>query len=132
MSDHFMIEPAQIAQLTYVDAGHGLAVYCDANAASKRLNEQGGPPAGINPEFIYSSASQRLAPGGRILIVSDGLVEQRSGDSQAHEFGFESVIRLAADTDRSADLVVALFEALAAHAASTHLADDATAICVQW
>lgn len=115
--------------LTYADAGHGLALLQWPDGSSKRLREGGGPPAGVLAEAQYIAASEPLRPGARVLVVSDGIVEQRAGGEGA-PFGIESAAKAA--KNEKGDAIAALFDALVAHAETSLLTDDATAVCVEW
>lgn len=116
--------------LSYVDAGHGHAVMLDAQNESIFLREAGGPLVGLAPGSEYVAASAPLTPGSRVLVVSDGLVEQQSAAGE--EFSLEGVVEMAARVAPEQDLVKSIFEALQQHAGSKRLADDATAVLVYW
>lgn len=117
---------------TYVDAEHGLAAMLDPSHAPQLLREGGGPPVGVAPGFAYRTSVRPLIAGGRVLIVSDGLVEQRSAPPDRGEFGLEAVLHLASPRADDPDLITAIFDALHGHAGCAHLDDDATAIVARW
>lgn len=123
---------ANRGELDYVDAGHGLAVLLDPREAPRLLREGGGPPIGVDLDFTYSSSACSLRPGGQALIVSDGVVEQRSAPPHPRPFGLEAVLTLAWHSAHPADPVGAIFQALHEHAGCDRLDDDATAILVRW
>jgi hypothetical protein len=67
-------------------------------------------------------------------VVSDGIIEQPAMEMGQANFRFRFELpgvheALNADTG---DDVGELFKRLTHHAGSTQLADDATAVCVQW
>ena len=71
----------------------------------------------------------------RVLIVSDGIVEQfDAGETNPlarKQFGMDGIERVLRENP-AGDAVATLFEALIAHAGTTHLADDATGVMVRW
>jgi serine phosphatase RsbU (regulator of sigma subunit)/pSer/pThr/pTyr-binding forkhead associated (FHA) protein len=120
--------------LTYVDAGHSYAALFEGSGASTELSAGGGPPLGVSDDFQYSVETVPLPPHGRLAIVSDGFVEQPAPMVDDHagrvEFKMDGVCGCLGVA--SADEVASLFNAVIAHAGSTQLADDATAVCVRW
>jgi phosphoserine phosphatase RsbU/P len=59
-------------EVTYVDAGHGLAVVVRGDGKFERLTGT-DVPVGIFPDTVYRSYSLYLGPGDALLIYSDGL-----------------------------------------------------------
>ena len=126
--------------LTYVDAGHSLALLRRRNGNVTALSEAGGLPIGISLEATYESATVRFEPGDATLVVSDGIVEQPAlaTDGQGRdEFEIARVQKLLTDADLNAagdpadDLLKALYDAVIRHAGTPRLADDATAVLVR-
>ncbi|MBS9476131.1 PP2C family protein-serine/threonine phosphatase [Ancylobacter radicis] len=73
---------APSGQLAYVRAGHVAPFLRGADGEVTRLNGFGGPALGIMEEFPYRSASATLAPGDRLLVVTDGFTEaQNAGET---------------------------------------------------
>ncbi len=120
-------------ELSYVDAGHGHAVISDATGKSDMLTAGGGALVGIEPDSSYEVASTDLTEGGRVLIVSDGLVEQpgEGGEAKLDLFGIERV-RSFLEEAKGDDAIDGLFKVVEEHAGTAQLADDATAILVRW
>lgn len=132
--------------LTYVDAGHGYGVMVCPDGRFLVLTSDDGPPVGIAPDFEYTSQSVPLTPGGRLLIVSDGIVEQPAaqpdiaGIKPLFELeGVRRVMQLAMKQTApppgqtmTPDPVAALFEAVIQHAGSSKLGDDATIVLAKW
>ena len=119
--------------LTYVNAGHGYALLNDAGPGEPTMLDAGEDfPIGFMPDAEYGSTTVALPPGGRTVIVSDGIVEQfdpgRLGPRE--QFGLGGVRQILARPD--ADPAAALFAAVVAHAESEDLQDDATAVVVTW
>ncbi|MDB5299367.1 MAG: sensor protein, partial [Phycisphaerales bacterium] len=122
--------------LRYVDAGHGYALLAEGESAMRRLNEGEDYPVGVNEQAVYEATTIPLPASGRALLISDGLVEQpgasfdQSGrQTQFALAGVEGVMGKIAAGD---DAVAALFEAVVRHAGQPALADDATAVLVEW
>lgn len=60
--------------VTYVDAGHGLALHMTANGEVHRL-PSGGPPVGAWADSAWPQAAIGLAPGDSLVVVSDGVLD---------------------------------------------------------
>lgn len=121
--------------LTYTDAGHGYAWLMKRGGEMSRLDKAGGPPIAASRDARFQIESVLLEDGGRLLLVSDGIIEQpaplRSG-AHRDEFGrgrVEQCMRLNA---AGKDEVAALFDAVRAHACGEELADDATVVLARW
>lgn len=113
--------------IRYVDAGHGHALLWTPAGAATPLVEGGGPPFGVMPDAEYEVAEIAWPEGSRMIVVSDGLIEQTAAQGR-EEFGRDRVAAwLASD---AATEVGTLFDAVAGHAGSDELADDATAVLV--
>jgi PAS domain S-box-containing protein len=60
--------------LTYVDAGHGLAVVVGAHTAHP-LARRASLPLGVLEGEVYEESSVRLAPGDTLVLFSDGVLD---------------------------------------------------------
>lgn len=60
--------------VSYVDAGHGLALHIKADGSSSRL-VTGGPPVGAWPGQEWDAHQVSLEPGDSLAVVSDGLLD---------------------------------------------------------
>lgn len=135
--------------LTYVDCGHGWAALQRADGRFEPLDSGGGLPIGIDGEWEYSAATVPLEKGARAIIVSDGFVEQfgvvvdASGRAARDQFGMAGVHKALSQFHPSnasaltlgaggGDELKAMYDAVIAFAGSAQLADDATAILVNW
>lgn len=124
--------------ISYVDAGHGYALMLNPDNTTRSLDEGDGLPIGIVADAEYASVTCPLDPGGRALVISDGLVEQYGLVPQADEtgtkeqFDIDGIARVIAAASRERDLVTALFDAVVKHAGTSTLQDDATAVLVVW
>jgi two-component system, sensor histidine kinase LadS len=92
--------------------------------------EGGGYPLGVQPEGRYAATEIALAPGDRIVLCSDGLVEAANGQEEI--FGFEQIaeaIRQGCAEDLSAaDLIDRLFTEVQAFAGDVPQGDDMTCV----
>jgi serine phosphatase RsbU (regulator of sigma subunit) len=124
--------------ISYVDAGHGYALMLNPDGTTAMLAEGDGMPIGLFLDAEYKSVTKPLEPGGRALVISDGLVEQYGlvhrpdGTAGSEQFHIANVQRVMAETSAGADPVTALFDAVVKHAGTPHLQDDATAVLVRW
>jgi len=107
------------------------------NGKMEPLAAGDGLPIGIMSGAEYLAQTMSLAADDRVMIVSDGLVEQHGpvqaadGSTQMAMFeltGVEQAIRQAGEGDE----VAAIFDGVVKHAGSSTLADDATAVLVRW
>ncbi len=122
----------------YIDAGHGYAMLHSAGEACNPLRGGDGIPIGVFADFKYQAVTAELPESGRVLIVSDGLVEQNglvqdeTGALLQDQFGLERVCSALEKSNPAADIVADLFAAVIHHAGTNLLADDATAVLVKW
>jgi sigma-B regulation protein RsbU (phosphoserine phosphatase) len=121
--------------LSYVDAGHSYALLKKIDGGFQQLDLGGGLPIGVEESIPYSVETVTIAPGEKVLIVSDGIIEQfglsQRGDETAREqFGTEGTRTAMAQAKN--DAVAELFAAVVNHAGTEHLSDDATAVLVEW
>jgi serine phosphatase RsbU (regulator of sigma subunit) len=132
----------QAGTLSYVDAGHGYALLMAGDGTIQPLSAGGGLPVGVDEMAVYTAEVLALPPAGRAVVVSDGIVEQfgpaAGGAGSAasaggrHQFAWQGVQRSLLGSVESPDPVAALFDAVVAHARSTALSDDATAVWLKW
>ncbi len=126
---------SETRKLSYVDAGHSYALLRRATGEFLKLDEGSGLPIGLD-ETRYEKTTVDLIPGDEMMVVSDGIIEQFGivtlpdgslGKEQFEIAGVEKSMSLPS-TDRVADI----FDAVVAHAGTTQLSDDATAVLVGW
>ncbi|KSU76744.1 Response regulator receiver domain-containing protein [Pseudarthrobacter enclensis] len=60
--------------VSYVDAGHGLALHIGADGTAHRL-PSGGPPVGAWAGSEWPQSGLELAPGDSLVVVSDGVLD---------------------------------------------------------
>ena len=107
------IDPA--GQLTIANAGH-LAPYRNC----EEIPLDPGLPLGIVADATYSETTIRLAPGDRLTILTDGVVEAQNATGEL--FGF----------DRTRIISTQSAEAIAAAAQTHGQEDDITVLTVQF
>lgn len=61
-------------KVSYVDAGHGLAIHVRTEGTAHRL-PSAGPPVGAWPDAHWRQADLELAPGDSLVVVSDGVLD---------------------------------------------------------
>lgn len=114
--------------LTYVDAGHGYWLLTREGQPPLRTDTATGIPLGIEPTFEFEHATLKIAPGQRLIVFSDGVVEQPSPEGPM--FGVEGAIHAIAGCGSECDDVERIFEAVLKHAKGPNLGDDTTVASV--
>ncbi|MHC4828053.1 MAG: SpoIIE family protein phosphatase, partial [Planctomycetota bacterium] len=71
--------------LSYVDAGHGHWFIKRRREAPVEAVKPGGLLVGIDPEYPYEPVAMTLRPHDRIIIYSDGIIEQTNPSGEAFE-----------------------------------------------
>lgn len=100
---------------------------------SVALPDIGGLPIAMVAGAEYTQAAIQLAPGDRVFLFSDGLVEQFNA-SDAEQFGEDRVLSLLQrqhDTHPDA-LAMEVMASLTAWAAGRRFADDVSIAVFQW
>jgi sigma-B regulation protein RsbU (phosphoserine phosphatase) len=120
--------------LTYVDAGHGYALLQRADHF-EMLDEGRGLPVGVDCDSEYFAQTKPIQPGDRVMIVSDGIIEQFgihqcAGDLSRVQFGISGVENILPSA--GGDFVGKLLNAVVRHAGTENLSDDATVVEVTW
>ena len=101
-------------RLSFVDAGHGHWMIKHPGHAPCRVDTPGGLLVGVDADGRYQTEEIPIEPGSRVIVYSDGLVEQAS--PQGEPFGNQRVIDALLHTDTPARDVAALIDALLAFA----------------
>jgi serine phosphatase RsbU (regulator of sigma subunit) len=115
--------------LRYVDAGHSYwLLRPPGGSPTAHADRPNGIPLRVDEEFQYDSLAITLAPGSRVVLYSDGVVEQTtsSDDHNADPFGLNRTIDTLQPCTRPAEDVDRLVRAVQAHARSEVLGDDLT------
>jgi serine phosphatase RsbU (regulator of sigma subunit) len=89
----------------------------------------GAIPIGINADHEFSAETLKLIAGERLVLYSDGIIEQRNAAGQ--QLGFAALKSALAASGTSADDVRAAFAAVDAHGGGGALDDDATVVSVE-
>ena len=118
--------------LRFVDAGHGYSLVrpCGERSRVRPCVSQSGIPMGIDPDYEYVDEELTLAPGDRVVLFTDGMIEQRA--SAGEEFGAERMAEVVAGSGSVAEDVGRLFAALGSFAGARTLDDDATAASLEY
>ena len=66
--------------LAYANAGHPPALHCDRDGTVEYLDCASGAMLGVNADAGYTVSRRRLAPRDRLLLFTDGLIEDREKD----------------------------------------------------
>ncbi len=67
-------------ELAYANAGHPPALHASGRGDSRYLNGASGAMLGASADAEYIAGRRRLAPGARLLLYTDGLIEDRRRD----------------------------------------------------
>jgi phosphoserine phosphatase RsbU/P len=130
-----LFDPAAMT-VSYLDAGHGYALLEKPDHTFEPLSEGDAVPIGIMADFGFQVVTKSLPTHGRALVISDGLVEQTRSDpapgDTRDEFQIDRVKSTLASTGAEGDAVAELFKAVQEFAGAAKLADDATAVLVNW
>lgn len=105
---YLLLDP-RTGDLTFANAGHNLPICCTRDGAFEM--HATGMPLGLLPGMRYSETQGRMAPGDRLLLYSDGLVEAHNAHKEM--FGFPRLRQLVADQFTGRDAIEELMQALA-------------------
>lgn len=114
-------------EIRFVDAGHGHWLILAPDGSVRAVSRIGGIPLGIDPGVEYTPETIVLHPGERLVLYSDGIIDQRN--PRGEEFGTARLLHAAqhAEPSRTAEAIL--------HAACEHagcqLADDASVVVVE-
>ena len=126
-----------VGTLTYVDAGHGYAMLRKPDGRCNVLEDGGGPPIGMIEEATYETVEVAWHGGPRLLLMSDGIIEQfgqvrrDDGTTVRDQFQVAGVISCLNKVTAGNDPVSCIFEAVYKHGGSPTLSDDATLLWIQ-
>jgi serine phosphatase RsbU (regulator of sigma subunit) len=113
-----------------INAGHQLPILVRGGEVHT-VELAAAAPLGMFPDTLYVPERILLAPGDRLVLISDGIIDaypvggEPFGESRLHELLHESVGLSASETVRQ------LTSAVLDHRAGK-LQDDATAVCLDW
>ncbi len=112
-------------RVDYVDAGHGHWLIARANTHIEPVDRAAGLPLGVDAEIPYALQHMQLAPADRIVLYTDGIIEQRINDEP---IGTQQLHEVIADQPSSPSDVQAAFDLVA----GIEMADDATVLSVEF
>ena len=115
--------------LRYVDAGHGHWLLKPSGETPRTLSVGGGIPAGIDGTYDYPTEERGIFSGDRLILFSDGLIEQRAADGQ--QFGKDRVAEAIVMDDAPTDDITGVLAAFDAFATGMPLHDDTTVASVE-
>ncbi|MFQ5693692.1 MAG: PP2C family protein-serine/threonine phosphatase, partial [Nitrospinota bacterium] len=117
--------------LRMVNAGHLPPIRVGADGAVQPVAAAGGPPLGVVPGLSYQEQAVQLAPGDRILLYSDGILEARGVGGE--EFGEQRILDVASSSKKGADgLLKGVLDAVKEFSSGTPQMDDMTLIAAAW
>ncbi len=118
-------------QLTYARAGHPAPLMKrSADATVSPLDAVGAYPLGIDESEVFTEAIVQLEPGDTLLLYSDGITEAR--DAGKNMFEQENLMRVFREgSDRPAQLIQRLREAVRRHRKGEPAEDDQTLVAVR-
>lgn len=76
---------ANSGRLTYVDAGHGHWCVLRRGQGAIGVESEGGPPIGAFKTASYDLGELEMPRGDRVILFSDGLVEQKDDQGRLFE-----------------------------------------------
>jgi serine phosphatase RsbU (regulator of sigma subunit) len=119
-------------QYRWINAGHPAALLLRNGQVVKELDEGINPPLGLHDE-VPTIMEERLEPGDRIVLYTDGVTEARDG--MRNLFGVDRLVdfvtRAAADELPAPETLRRLNRAILEHQEG-NLQDDATTLLVEW
>lgn len=113
-------------------AGHLPPVLIHGSAVRILDGEKGkGPPLGILPDAAYGQYGFSLAPGAKVVLFTDGVVEARNGNGEL--FGFDRLDRELARYGEAdpGGIIGGIIEAVDRFSKGSDGRDDLTMVCFQ-
>jgi len=112
-------------RLDYIRCGHVPPFLQRADGLIERLGAAGGVPLGVSDSAPFAASSIELAPGDRLLVLSDGVTEAAAPGSDGVQLGDAGVEQwLALRSPQLATLV----QTVRAHEAGEAASDDLAAL----
>jgi sigma-B regulation protein RsbU (phosphoserine phosphatase) len=118
-------------RVVLVQAGHPHPMVLRAGGRVEQVGA-GGLPVGLIPDARYKDSRLTLAPGDRLLLMSDGLTECPGPDGV--ELGEKRLARMLQRLAglESPELIEALVWDLANFAGADHFADDVSGVLLDY
>lgn len=115
----------------YVDAGHGHWMHIPAAGGHGQSPTLGGSiPVGVSSVATYRSSTFKMAPGDRVLLYTDGVIEQKN--ARGEQFGNERLAPLMTPSRPPSELVEEVISQIVRHSADGTLEDDATVASIEY
>ncbi|MFJ1538608.1 SpoIIE family protein phosphatase [Micromonospora chalcea] len=112
-------------RIRYASAGHPSPLLIRGDDVAFLHDRALGPPIGAIPGTVYPAAEGELAPGNRLLLYTDGLIEDRSAGIDA------GLGQLRADATTRAEHVADLVDAVMARVAGRSRHDDVAVLALE-
>ncbi|MGC4805403.1 SpoIIE family protein phosphatase [Micromonospora sp. DT233] len=112
-------------RLRYASAGHPSPLVIRGDEVTFLHDRALGPPVGAIPSATYPTVEDELAPGNRLLLYTDGLIEDR-------QLGIDAALgQLREDATRHAGHVADLVDAVVERVAAQPLRDDVAVLALE-
>lgn len=117
---------AQSGELVFSNAGHNPPLIRRADGRAEFIRVAPGLALGVEADWRYTSASERLAPGDMLLLYTDGVTEAM--DAEFACFEPHRLLRVSQDADLVGpdQWVEDVVRAVAAHVGAAEQSDDLT------
>jgi len=118
--------------IRYVDAGHGhWLIFSKTVGVRHAVDEpwEGGIPIGIDPEFGYKTGIMQLLCGEKLVLYSDGMVEQRN--SKGEQFRRQRLGEVFGAEQTPQAAVELSYQTVSTFAGREELDDDATIAVIE-
>ncbi|TVQ54884.1 MAG: FHA domain-containing protein [Phycisphaerales bacterium] len=114
----------------FLDAGHGYWMIHAGGDDQPRRYELGEIPVGIDPDIEYQTETLAFGPDERLLVFSDGVVEQTLPDGS--RIGLQRVLDLFRGSIDCHDEVRTVFNLIEQLSGRTSFDDDTTVASIRW
>jgi len=123
-----ILDPSS-GRLSFVDAGHGHWIVIGADGSAKAPGHEGSLVLGVSPNEAFETETVEFGSGSRLVLFSDGLVEQANDEGQ--QFGRQRAIDALHGSTSPEEDVRQLIEAVEAFCGGGALTDDTTIASVE-
>lgn len=117
-------------EIEFVDAGHGYAAIGGEGGKWTPLSGPSGPPMGVLAEVSYEIGRSRLHSGERLILYTDGMLEQRGLSGE--QFGAERLAGVVTGAAEPTATVNGVVQAVRTFAGRDQLDDDASIACIRF
>lgn len=116
---------------SFVDCGHGHWLVVGPDGKAFHPEYRGGLVIGIDQDERYQDESVEFHPGSRVVLFSDGVVEQNHGDSE-EQYGLDQAAELLSGCATHGEDVKVLLDDVLRFAESEELRDDTTIASIEY